>query len=81
MSYIEVQHEFKRYHMGDTVINANNDISFSIDQGKVTVILGPSGAGKSTLLNILGGMDKPTSGKVLIDGEDIAQFNDRQLTE
>ncbi|MBP5845668.1 ATP-binding cassette domain-containing protein, partial [Lactiplantibacillus plantarum] len=56
------------------------DISFEVDQGAVVVILGPSGAGKSTLLNILGGMDSPTSGRVLVDGVDIAQFNSRQLT-
>ncbi len=55
------------------------DISFEVDQGAVVVILGPSGAGKSTLLNILGGMDSPTSGRVLVDGVDIAQFNSRQM--
>ncbi|MBP5845669.1 ATP-binding cassette domain-containing protein, partial [Lactiplantibacillus plantarum] len=59
---------------------ANRDISFEVDQGAVVVILGPSGAGKSTLLNILGGMDSPTSGRVLVDSVDIAQFNSRQLT-
>lgn len=59
MAYIEVKHESKRYKMGETIITANNDINFTADQGKLTVILGPSGAGKSTLLNILGGMDSP----------------------
>lgn len=80
MSYIEVQNESKIYQMGETKIIANNQLSFTCEQGKLTVILGPSGAGKSTVLNILGGMDTPTSGAVLIDGVDIAQFNDRQLT-
>ena len=80
MAYIEVKHESKRYKMGETIITANNDINFTADQGKLTVILGPSGAGKSTLLNILGGMDSPTEGEVWIDGTDIATFSDRQLT-
>lgn len=80
MAYIEVKHESKRYKMGETIITANNDINFTADQGKLTVILGPSGAGKSTLLNILGGMDSPTEGEVWIDGTDIATFSDCQLT-
>ncbi|WP_262316541.1 ABC transporter ATP-binding protein [Lacticaseibacillus parakribbianus] len=80
MSYIEVRNEFKRYQMGETEIIANHDLSFNCEAGQLTVILGPSGAGKSTVLNILGGMDTPTSGQVVIDGVDIARFNDRQLT-
>lgn len=59
---------------------ANNNLSFDVDQGKLTVILGPSGAGKSTVLNILGGMDTPSEGQVIIDGTDIAQFSERELT-
>nr|WP_241864950.1 ABC transporter ATP-binding protein [Lacticaseibacillus kribbianus] len=66
--------------MGETEIIANHDLSFDCEEGQLTVILGPSGAGKSTVLNILGGMDTPTSGQVIIDGVDIAKFNDRQLT-
>lgn len=80
MAYIEVRNEFKRYQMGETEIIANNDLSFDVEKGQLTVILGPSGAGKSTVLNILGGMDSPTSGQVLVDGTDIAQFSERQLT-
>lgn len=80
MSYIEVKNESKKYQMGETEIIANNELNFTCEQGQLTVILGPSGAGKSTVLNILGGMDTPTSGAVLIDGVDIATFNDRQLT-
>lgn len=80
MSYIEVQNESKKYQMGETEIIANNKLNFTCEQGQLTVILGPSGAGKSTVLNILGGMDTPTSGAVLIDDVDIAKFNDRQLT-
>ncbi|KRK35108.1 ABC transporter ATPase [Loigolactobacillus bifermentans DSM 20003] len=80
MSYIEVRHETKSYQMGETTIMANHDLNFKCEQGQLTVILGPSGAGKSTVLNILGGMDTPTSGEVLIDGVDIAKFNEKQLT-
>lgn len=81
MTYIEVKNEYKRYQMGETQIIANNNLNFEVAQGKLTVILGPSGAGKSTVLNILGGMDTPSDGQVIIDGVDIAKFNERQLTE
>jgi len=80
MSYIEVRHNYKRYQTGDTEILANNDDSFNIEKGKLTIILGASGAGKSTILNILGGMDTNTSGDVIIDGKNIAKYNKRQLT-
>ena len=78
--YIQVVDETKQYQMGSTTITANDKLNFTIKKGELAVILGPSGAGKSTVLNILGGMDKPTSGQVLIDGADIASYNDRQLT-
>ncbi len=81
MAYIQVKNEFKRYKMGEIEIVANDDLSFETERGKLTVILGPSGAGKSTILNILGGMDSPTEGKVIVDGTDIAVFNEKQLTE
>lgn len=81
MAYIEVQHEFKIYQMGDNQIVANRDVNFTIEQGQIAVILGPSGAGKSTVLNMLGGMDSPTKGSINVAGTDIAQFNDRQLTK
>jgi len=80
MAYIQVQHEYKTYRMGETQIHANRDLNFEVEQGQLTVILGPSGAGKSTVLNILGGMDSPTQGKVIVDGVDIAQYSERQLT-
>lgn len=80
MAYIEVKNESKVYQMGETKIFANRDVNFEVEEGKVTVILGPSGAGKSTALNMLGGMDSPTSGQIMIDNMDIATFNDRQLT-
>lgn len=80
MNYVEVKNEFKRYKMGETTITANEDISFNIKKGELAVILGPSGAGKSTVLNILGGMDTPDEGKIIIDETDIAKFSDKELT-
>ena len=80
MAYIEVKNEYKRYQMGETTITANDGISFEVEKGEVAVILGPSGAGKSTVLNILGGMDSCDEGDSLIDGTDIAQFSEKQLT-
>lgn len=79
-NYIEVKDATKTYQMGETTIVANDALNFSVQQGELSVILGPSGAGKSTILNILGGMDSPTSGQILIDGVDIATFSERQLT-
>ncbi len=81
MSYIEVIHETKRYESGSTQILANNDVNFTCEKGELVVILGSSGAGKSTLLNILGGMDTASEGQVIIDGNDIAQYNSHQLTD
>lgn len=67
--YIEVQHSSKIYNEGqDNEVRANDDISFDINKGELTIIVGASGAGKSTLLNILGGMDSNTHGKVIVDG-------------
>ncbi|MGX6428505.1 ABC transporter ATP-binding protein [Levilactobacillus yonginensis] len=80
MAYIEVKQETRKFKQGDQETIANNDISFAVERGQVVTILGPSGAGKSTLLNVLGGMDSPTSGQILIDGKDIAQLNAKQLT-
>lgn len=81
MSFVEIKNEFKRYKMGETVIAANDGISFEIEQGEFAVIVGPSGAGKSTVLNILGGMDSADEGQILVDGTDIAKFNTKQLTQ
>ena len=66
--------------MGDTMIAANDGVSFSVEKGEIALILGPSGAGKSTVLNILGGMDQCDSGQVIVDGTDIAGFDAKQLT-
>lgn len=80
MAYIEVINNTKAFPSGDETIYANKDISFEVEKGQLVIILGTSGAGKSTLLNILGGMDTNTSGDVIIDGQNIAQENTKQLT-
>ena len=81
MAYISVKNLTKIYKMGEVTIKAIDNVSFDIDEGELTVVLGPSGAGKTTILNILGGMDKATSGKVIIDNNDIAKYNSRKLTD
>lgn len=81
MSYVEVINCVKKYTMGDTVIYANNGVSFSIEKGEFVIIVGPSGAGKSTVLNILGGMDQCDEGQVIVDGKDIATYSSRKLTK
>lgn len=80
MAYIEMKHSYKRYQTGDTEIIANNDINFAIEKGELVIILGASGAGKSTVLNILGGMDNNDEGQVIIDGVDIANYGQKELT-
>lgn len=80
MAYITVKDESKFYGEGETRIAANDQMSFQIEKNEFTIIVGPSGAGKSTLLNILGGMDSPDEGQVVIDGTDIAKFEEKQLT-
>lgn len=80
MSYIEFNNIVKEYTAGETKIRALDDASFTVEKGELAVILGSSGAGKTTALNILGGMDTPTSGQLLIDGKDISKYNKKQLT-
>ena len=77
MSFIEFKNVSKIYQMGEVEIRALDNISFDIDKGQFVVVLGASGAGKTTILNILGGMDKATSGDVIVDGNNISQANER----
>lgn len=81
MAGIQAEHIVREYIMGKVSIRAVDDISFTIPEGKYTIILGASGAGKSTVLNMLGGMDSPTAGKLTIGGKDISGYNKRQLAE
>lgn len=80
MAYIDVIHESKIYGSGEQEVRANDDVNFEINKGELTVIVGSSGAGKSTLLNILGGMDTPTKGQVIINSKDISNYSSRQMT-
>ncbi|HBB5299509.1 TPA: ABC transporter ATP-binding protein, partial [Listeria monocytogenes] len=81
MTYVEMKDVSKYYQMGENVVTANDKITFGIKKGEFVVIVGPSGAGKSTVLNILGGMDSASEGKIMVDGQDIAQYNAKQLTK
>ena len=77
---VELKNVSKSYKIGEKEFKALNSINLSIKKGELVVILGPSGAGKSTLLNLIGGMDSPTSGEVIIDGENISNYNENRLS-
>ena len=81
MAFVSFENVAKTYHMGEVEIQALRSASFEIEKGELVVIVGPSGAGKTTLLNILGGMDTLSSGKVMLDGQEISAMNRRQLTQ
>ena len=81
MSYIQLNNLTKEFKSGETKIIANDKINFSLEKGKLLIIVGASGAGKTTLLNLIGGMDKATSGEILIDGKNLVGLSDRDLTE
>jgi len=80
MSIIEVNQLTKVYGSGDTAVKALDGVSLTIDAGKLVAVMGPSGCGKSTLLHLIGGLDRPTSGIVLIEGRDISRMKDDELT-
>lgn len=80
-SFIVFENVKKIYKVGDVEINASNGVDFKIEKGEFVVIVGPSGAGKTTILNLLGGMDKATSGKIIVDGKDVAAYDEKQLTQ
>ena len=79
MEILKVEHLSKQYGIGETTVKALDDVSFCIEKGEFVAIIGPSGSGKSTLLHMLGGVDRPTSGKVYVDNTDIYQLNETQL--
>lgn len=79
MSFVSLENVHKIYHMGEIDIHAANGITFQIEQGEFVVIAGPSGSGKTTVLNLLGGMDTCTEGTMIVDGEEISGFNQKEL--
>lgn len=78
--FVTFEEVYKRYHVGDVDITASDGVSFEINKGEFAVIVGASGAGKTTVLNLLGGMDSCDEGHILVDGQDIAGYSQRQLT-
>ena len=80
MQLLEICHLSKTYGSGDAVVHALKNASFTLQKGEFAAVVGESGSGKSTLLNLIGGLDTPTSGSVIIDGNDIFSLNDKELT-
>ena len=79
MEILRVEHLSKIYGKGENEVRALDDVSFSVEKGQFVAIIGPSGSGKSTLLHILGGVDRPTSGKVFLEGQDVLRYNEEKL--
>ena len=80
MNILEVKNLSKIYGKGDTLVKAVDDVSFTVEQGEFVAIIGPSGSGKSTLLHIIGGVDTPTTGNVIIEGTDITKLKESPLS-
>jgi putative ABC transport system ATP-binding protein len=79
MEILKIENRSKVYGSGDTAVKALDEVSFTVNKGEFVAIIGPSGSGKSTLLHMLGGVDHPTGGRVLVDNTDIYQLNETQL--
>ena len=79
MEILKVENLCKQYGKGENKVTALDNVSFTVNKGELVAIVGASGSGKSTLLHLIGGVDRPTSGKVFIDGKDIYKFNDDEL--
>ncbi|MBE6829395.1 MAG: ABC transporter ATP-binding protein [Ruminococcaceae bacterium] len=81
MDFITFENVEREYHVGDTVIMAVDGVSFSIGSGTFNVVLGQSGAGKTTVLNMLGGMDSPTAGRIIVNGNEVSGMSEQELTD
>ena len=79
MEILKVENLTKTYGSGENLVHAVDDVSFSVEKGEFVAIVGASGSGKSTLLHLIGGVDRPTSGKIFFDGNDISKMNDDKL--
>lgn len=79
MEILKVENLTKTYGSGENLVHAVDDVSFSVEKGEFVAIVGTSGSGKSTLLHLIGGVDRPTSGKIFVDGNDISKMNDDKL--
>lgn len=79
MEILKVENLTKTYGSGESLVHAVDDVSFSVEKGEFVAIVGASGSGKSTLLHLIGGVDRPTSGKIFVDGNDISKMNDDKL--
>ena len=77
---LKAENLLKTFKVGDSTLNAVDGVSFEIEKGDLVIIVGPSGAGKTTLLNLIGGMDKATSGSLIVDKKDVAKYNEKELT-
>ncbi len=78
---VKLEHIYKDYNLGKMTVPALNDVSLEIERGEYLAVMGPSGSGKSTLMNIIGCLDRPTSGSYMLDGEDVMKFDDSQLAD
>lgn len=81
MSIVEFKDVTRIYQSGEHILKALDNVNMCLEEGKFIVVLGPSGAGKSTMLNLLGGLDSPTSGKIIVDGVDISKLTDNELAD
>lgn len=80
MPVLEAHHAAKQYHMGEVLVNALAGVDFKVEKGEFVAIMGPSGSGKSTLLHLLGGLDKPSGGTIVLDEQKISELNDHAVT-
>src|SRR5512136_654029 len=81
MSLIQTENLTKVYGKGETAVTALDHVNLSVEGGEFVAVMGPSGCGKSTLLHLMGGLDRPTSGRVVLDGADLTKLDDTRLTE